>query len=218
LGGDPSGARAISKLPMKLQDIQEECRLALMTVNTVSVAGDSIEQYEFTKVMIFGEVIARIVAFLRPKALVDRGIRIWYEIPDIIPSLYVDKHRIMLVFQNLLLNAIKYSYSKEKNSKAGDILIRGGLSSDKNYYTISVSNYGIKIPEERAEDIFRSGYRMPEAIALVPSGTGFGLAIVRQIVELHGGRVSITKNYDPTEITVFLPSILASQPPAWQAK
>ncbi|MFM7322510.1 MAG: ATP-binding protein, partial [Armatimonadota bacterium] len=63
------------------------------------------------------------------------------------------------------------------------------------------------------KSIFEEGVRGPEHVNDLVGGLGLGLWVVREVVRLHGGEVAVTRNGDPTEITLLLPRSLASAKP-----
>ena len=68
---------------------------------------------------------------------------------------------------------------------------------------ISVANTGSMIPEAARERIFQKFYQADESHAT--QGNGVGLAIVKKVVELHGGAIQVTSESDLTTFTVTLP-------------
>lgn len=88
-------------------------------------------------------------------------------------------HREMLrqVFVNLVDNGIKYSRSGTQ------ILFRAREGSEG--LTLEICNRGLRVPEHLRNKIFDRGYRSPQAMAVVPHGTGLGLWLVRKILEAH---------------------------------
>lgn len=92
-----------------------------------------------------------------------------------------DRHRLAQVFSNLLTNAIKYAPEGE---------IRVQLTQDGEQVLLTVSDQGPGIPPQFAESVFEPGRRLAQDSADSSSeGGGFGLHIVRGIVEAHGGRI-----------------------------
>lgn len=102
------------------------------------------------------------------------------------------------VWINLLDNAIKFS--PEKGRVGIDISEKDGI------ITVSVSNQGEPIPEEEHERIFSKFYQSDRSHAT--EGNGIGLAIVKRVVQLHGGEVSVESTGGHTIFTVKLPSCL----------
>ncbi|MCC3863477.1 PAS domain-containing sensor histidine kinase [Terrisporobacter petrolearius] len=105
--------------------------------------------------------------------------------------------RIML---NLLSNAIKYTPS------GGEIFVN--LSFDDNYVNISVKDNGIGIPKEKLESIFEKFVRVDKTIKRENEGSGIGLNIVKSLVDLLGGKISIVSSEDMgSEFTIEIPNI-----------
>lgn len=93
----------------------------------------------------------------------------------------VDTSKMLRVFENLLTNAIKYSY------KPGEILV--GLYEKDNNAIVVFENKGDHIPKEKAEKLFDRFYRIDESRNTTTGGSGLGLAISKNIVELHKGKI-----------------------------
>lgn len=115
-----------------------------------------------------------------------------------IPLILADHDRIEQVVLNILSNAINYT------PEGGSIVVYVGRIYSDVY--IKVADTGIGIPEADLERIFERFYRVDKARSRELGGTGLGLSIVKDIVELHGGHVSIkSAEGQGTEVTVTLP-------------
>jgi signal transduction histidine kinase len=99
------------------------------------------------------------------------------------------------VWINLIDNAIKFS------PEYGFVMIK--IREDEENYQIGVLNSGIEIPEEKREKIFEKFYQADESHS--SPGNGIGLAIVKYVVELHGGKVSVECKNGITTFLVELP-------------
>lgn len=97
-------------------------------------------------------------------------------------------------FSNLLSNAARYT------PEGGTVTV--GLHAGPKQVVVSVSDTGIGIPEEQRGHIFTRFWRSDEARERSRSGFGIGLAMVREIVEQHGGTVGFTAN-EPGPGTTF---------------
>ncbi|MDO4321442.1 MAG: HAMP domain-containing sensor histidine kinase [Lachnospiraceae bacterium] len=109
-----------------------------------------------------------------------------------------DPDKLARVFDNLLRNAAAYGY------EGTQILIqaRGGNGR----ITIIFTNEGPQIPQKKLEMIFEKFYRVDDARSSRTGGAGLGLAIAKQIVELHGGTISAASDSRNTRFIVTLPS------------
>ena len=115
------------------------------------------------------------------EAAAARKLRLETILPE--PPLFVniDEDRFQQVVLNLLGNAIKYT------PEGGSIWVK--TAQEANEIVVKVQDTGIGIAPEMVPRIFELFTQAPVAIDAVPRGLGVGLAVVRQIVELHGGSV-----------------------------
>ncbi len=124
----------------------------------------------------FGSIAGETMAlFARP--LAEHGIRV--EIDPDLPVVNVDHARIREVLANLIENAIKYRGSRH------DPVIRIGVDRKGDEQVFFVQDNGTGIESRYLERIFN----LFEKLDPTTEGTGVGLAIVKQIIEAHGGRV-----------------------------
>ena len=124
------------------------------------------------------------------------------ELPEDLPSVYVDPTRVAQVIDNLLSNANKY---------APNALIRIRSQSDENLVRIEVEDSGPGIAPQHIPHLFERFYRVPEQNSNV-RGTGLGLYICRKIIEAHNGEIGVeSREGTGTRIYFTLP-LLATQP------
>lgn len=119
-----------------------------------------------------------------------------------VPLIQGDADRITQVLVNLLSNAIKYS------PDGGTIKVRSMCESD--VVCVQIHDSGLGIPHEALETIFQPYNRFDSERTRNIHGTGLGLPIVREIVELHGGRVWVESEVDQGStfhVTLPLPAI-----------
>lgn len=114
-------------------------------------------------------------------------------------TMYVDKERIKQVFVNLLKNAIQYS------DNYSTITISYSFNDSDDCHEIDFRNYGIGVAKEEEESIFKLWKRGESAKKKRPNGTGMGLSIVKEIMEVHGGRCYVKRLNNPTIFTVSIP-------------
>lgn len=132
------------------------------------------------EILDLGSIIKTVLDSLHIKPQ-DRGLTLKWEIPADLPKIKVNEVRIKELFNNLIMNAIKYT------PKGGSIIINAKEGKDS--VTIEVADTGIGIPEEDKEKVFEEFYRSANAKKVERNGTGLGLSIARQIIEAHGGRI-----------------------------
>jgi len=114
---------------------------------------------------------------------------------------YVDPGRIGQVITNLVVNALNYT------PDSGRITVRLWLDSapDRTYSVIEVQDTGIGIPAESLSHVFEPFFRTNVGVV---RGTGLGLTICREIIELHGGTLSVISQQNiGSTFTVRLPIV-----------
>jgi len=110
-------------------------------------------------------------------------------------TVYANEELLKEVWINLIDNAIKFCDR--------DGTVRIDITEIENRLLISISDTGEEIPEEAKELIFRKFFQVDESHSV--AGNGIGLAIVKKIVELHGGDVTVSSRNRKTVFTVSLP-------------
>ena len=109
-----------------------------------------------------------------------------------------DPDKLARVFDNILRNAIAYCY-------AGTTIQISACRKNKDVEII-FSNRGKKIPGTKLQTIFEKFYRLDDSRSSETGGAGLGLAIAKEIVELHGGRIMARSDDEKTQFIVTLPS------------
>ncbi len=104
------------------------------------------------------------------------------DIPEELPPVFADEDRLQQILMNLVGNAVKFT-------KTGEIVITA--SKDLDRITISISDTGIGIPEDRQAAIFESFEQVDGSVAREYGGSGLGLALTKKLVELHGGKITV---------------------------
>lgn len=112
-------------------------------------------------------------------------------------QLLCDPDKLQRVFDNLLRNAVNYSY------RGGTIAVSLERAEDR--VVVRVRNRGKTIPREKLDRIFEQFFRLDSARASTTGGAGLGLAIAKEIVELHGGTITAESADEAIVFTVSLP-------------
>jgi len=110
-----------------------------------------------------------------------------------------DPYRVQQILLNLLSNAIKFTPS------GGRVTLR--VFADDGSAIFQVKDTGIGIPEEKRSLLFQKFQQLDTSYQRMYQGTGLGLALTKQLVELHGGRITVDSTVGVgTVFTVQLPS------------
>ncbi|WP_296644398.1 sensor histidine kinase, partial [Romboutsia sp. 13368] len=110
----------------------------------------------------------------------------------------IDKDKIERVILNLLSNAIKFT------DKDGIIYVY--IKRIDNSVSISVQDNGIGIPKDKLDEIFNRFYQVSDTLKKHEEGSGIGLCIVEEIINLHGGKINVTsKVNEGTNFEIILP-------------
>lgn len=117
--------------------------------------------------------------------------------PDIVIS--CDANKIQRVFDNLLRNAISYCDK--------DTAIKIVVEQKGDHVRIAILNEGVTIPQEKLERIFEQFYRLDMSRSSTTGGAGLGLAIAKEIVELHHGQITAHSDNGITCFEVSLPLV-----------
>lgn len=115
--------------------------------------------------------------------------------PDI--EIVGDADKLARAFDNLIRNAVSYSYA------GTEILLFAQAEEDT--AKIMVRNHGKTIPPDKLSHIFEQFYRADAARPSETGGAGLGLAIAKEIVELHGGTITAASANESTIFIVTLP-------------
>jgi signal transduction histidine kinase len=112
-----------------------------------------------------------------------KDLKISADLPDGLPKVEIDSHRIRQVLHNLLENAVAHT------GKKGRITVTARHDEDKLY--VSITDTGEGIPAEDLPMIFERFYRVDKSRARATGGSGLGLTITKRLVEAHGGTINV---------------------------
>jgi len=172
-------------------DIGEAREAAARMVNAVTRAADIISRLRQlfrkgapqTNLVDVSEVIQEMVILLRSEAS-RHSVSILTELSEDLPRVVADRVQLQQVLMNLMLNGIE---AMQDTNSEGQLTIKS-LMAERGQLQISVSDTGVGIPQEQADQIFNAFF------STKTQGTGMGLSISRSIIESHGGRLWATSN------------------------
>ena len=167
----------------------------ILDLSRLELAGDSADFAPLDLNTVVEPVLATHTA--RAEAL---GLALRFEAADSISCVYGDRERLAQVVENLVANAISYT-------PAGSVIIRTYRRSDEQYICLEVQDTGMGISPEDRPHIFERFFRGQNVSKAHIPGTGLGLVITKEIVELHRGEIEIDSELGVgTTFRVLLPA------------
>lgn len=118
-------------------------------------------------------------------------------------ELFFDREKFQKILTNLLSNAVKFT--PQNGKVAVEVKEEKNVDSALDMVCIKVSNTGEGIPEDKLPFVFDRFFQVDSASNRQYEGTGIGLALVKELVQLHHGDVSAESNLGVTSFTVRLP-------------
>ncbi|SNZ00497.1 tetratricopeptide repeat protein [Flagellimonas pacifica] len=138
--------------------------------------------------------LSSIVLRLSHPLIQDKKLKLINSIPKDVPLVDADENRLQQIMHNLIGNAIKFT-------QKGYVTL---LSESKdNMLSISITDTGIGIPKDNLKTIFNSFEQADGSTQREYGGTGLGLSVTKQLVELHGGSLSVTSETGKGSIFTF---------------
>jgi PAS domain S-box-containing protein len=139
------------------------------------------------------EVLGRFQAQARAQ-----GIQLLMDAPSDLPYLRADPQMMTMMVRNLVSNAIKFS------PHGGDVEV--SLRANGGRQILTVADQGVGIASEDLPHVFEKFYRSRSSAELGFEGTGLGLALVREVVDAHGGNIDVQSEWGKgSRFTIDLP-------------
>jgi signal transduction histidine kinase len=113
----------------------------------------------------------------------DKQIQFDLDLPRHLPDIQFDKHLLRVAINNLLTNAVKY------NTLGGKVSFK--VEEDEDNIIFTITDSGIGIAEKDQSHVFEKFYRSEDDNVTQRSGHGLGLALAKEIVDLHQGKLSM---------------------------
>jgi signal transduction histidine kinase/DNA-binding response OmpR family regulator/streptogramin lyase len=135
-------------------------------------------------------------------------------------SLWADKEKLEIVIRNLLSNAFKFTQA------GGSIFVSTGFTDDREKCFVRVEDTGVGIPQNKVSEIFERFFQVENTKNVQFPGTGIGLALSKEIVNLHHGTINVEskpeqgsvfsiefllgkEHYNPTEVNFYVDDTVA---------
>lgn len=157
----------------------------------------SLENHDIVKLL--EDIVMSIETYVQNKA-----IKLYFDSEVQQRIMAIDMDKIERIVLNLLSNAVKFTDSE------GEIKVH--LYEEGGSFFISVKDNGIGIPEEKLDVIFNRFIQVDKSLNRSQEGSGIGLALVKSLVELHGGKVNVFSELGSgSEFLIELPVSLVEE-------
>lgn len=157
-------------------------------------AGKSKAKYQLTDIAAYTENIASSFR----SVIENAGLELNVHCNRINEPVYVDKEMWGKILLNLLSNAFKYTFK-------GSITV--SVYFENKNVLLKVKDTGVGIPEAELPNMFQRFHRVQNVVGRTYEGTGIGLSLVKELVQLHGGEISVSsKLNEGSEFTISIPA------------
>lgn len=182
-----------------LKTIQKETvKMTSLVKNLLTLSRFDSEKMEMNKEYFSLDGLLKDISSTFKIEAESKNLELEYNLINEIPEIYADKFQIERAIVNIVSNSIKYTPS------GGKVKIFAGCFYNEAY--VKVEDNGIGIPESDLAHIFERFYRVDKARSREQGGTGLGLSISKEIIEMHGGSITVESELSKfTRFTLRLP-------------
>ncbi len=176
--------------------VRNSNQLKILINNILEISRIESKKFELTPELLnLKDLITEVANELR--ILADKkGLKLIEKI-DKLPLIKADRERVKGILNNLILNAIKFT-------EKGSITIEAKKEGD--FVLINITDTGIGIPKDKIKNLFKKFYQVDASLGRRYGGSGLGLSITKQLVKLHGGKISVqSKEGGGTTFSFTLP-------------
>ena len=154
-------------------------------------------------------VLARGLVEDRRRLFADRGLDLEVVLDEGLPRVSADERMISQVVANLMTNALNYTPA------GGRVRLKTEVKSDddqQSWVVLSVADNGLGIEREEQEHIFERFFRGDASRKMGTPGTGLGLSICKEVIERHGGRITLQSlPQRGSTFSIWLPLLAGTQ-------
>ncbi|ABR31341.1 histidine kinase [Thermosipho melanesiensis] len=176
---DPESQKEFLSIIYEQSERLESLLNDLLDFTLIDSGSMELEYSKFNICNVVDDVLKKLLSFAQ-----KQDVKLEKECEDV--EISADKRRIFQVIYNLVDNAIKFN-DREKPERFVKILVK----KLEDILIIEVEDNGIGIPKSEQEKIFEKFYKIDRSLTYEVPGTGMGLAIVKEIVRLHGGNIEV---------------------------
>jgi signal transduction histidine kinase len=127
----------------------------------------------------------------------EKKVHLSFQIDANFGNIEADPARFKQILINLISNAIKF------NREDGSVRVQLTKSEDQQWLIGQVEDTGIGISETKVPELFRKFYQVDTSFARRHEGTGLGLALTKELIELHGGEITVDSQEGKGSIFTF---------------
>lgn len=184
-------------------------QLGSLVRDVLDLARSQIGQLTLTQRPVHLAEVLKPVELVSEQLAHSKGLEWRTSLPNDLPQVMGDASRLQQVIFNLVNNAVKFTAQ-------GSVTLR--VKVGEGTVTVSVSDTGLSVLRAEQEAIFDEFRQSERTVARGYGGLGIGLAICRQIIELHNGRIGIDSSGEENSGSTFyftlptLPADIATQP------
>ncbi|MFO8077768.1 MAG: PAS domain-containing sensor histidine kinase [Thermoplasmatota archaeon] len=157
-------------------------RLLLLVNDILDVSRLDSDTMKFEMRKMSSEKLLKDIAEDLKPSIEQKNLQLHVDIPENLPPILGDEHRLTQVIRNLIVNAVKFT-------DKGSISLSGKVIEDR--LIISVEDTGVGIKKEDLTKIFQKFYQADTADSRKHEGTGLGLFICKQIMKKHQGDITV---------------------------
>ena len=140
--------------------------------------------------------VTEIVLTLSQPLVGNKNLQLSNKISVDTPLVEADENRLQQIMHNLVGNAIKFTHegsvtisAETRSQELGDDLLTSDTLLSISYLAITITDTGIGISNDKLKDIFKSFEQAEGSTSREYGGTGLGLTVTKQLVELHNGKI-----------------------------
>ena len=150
----------------------------LLSISSMEMGSLVVDKQNVDTARLFAEVFDKVEPLMQQKQ-----ITFGKELPEKLPELKLDKDKIVAVLVNLLGNAAKYTPA------GGKVSLR--VKIEEAVLEFAVTDTGVGIAEEELPKVFEKFFRSADSRVQEETGTGLGLSLAQEVVQMHGGQLTV---------------------------
>jgi signal transduction histidine kinase/AraC-like DNA-binding protein len=169
-------------------------QLGSLVRDVLDLARGQLGQLKLVKRPVNLEEVFKPVTLVGEQMARSKGLAWHVDVPADLPQIMGDTARLQQVALNLVTNAVKFTAQGE---------VKLVVNVEKDQVTVSIQDTGLGVPLAEQEAIFDEFRQSERTVARGYGGLGIGLAICRQLIDLHGGKIGVNSGGDENSGSTF---------------